>query len=51
MSQLLEHFEALGRLAQGTSAPARTRLETELGAELAARLVGGLTRRGRAVIR
>ncbi|HEX2111568.1 MAG TPA: hypothetical protein VHF67_08440, partial [Gaiellaceae bacterium] len=33
MSQLLEHCEALGRLAQGASAPARTRLETELGEE------------------
>jgi hypothetical protein len=48
MTHLLEHCEALGRLTRGSAAPARSRLESTLGAELASRLVGGLARRGRA---
>jgi hypothetical protein len=49
MPMLLAHCEAIPRVSDG-SATVRTRLETVLGPDLAARLVGALAnrRRGRA---
>jgi hypothetical protein len=49
MAHLLEHCAAVGRLTRPSAEPARSRVESALGAQLASRLVGGLARRGRAV--
>jgi hypothetical protein len=42
--RLIEHFEALDRVTANDGPNARTRLERELGPELAHRLVGALAR-------
>ena len=42
MTRLLEHCETLGRVTAEHQATARARLETELGCELARRLIGAL---------
>ncbi len=47
MFRLLEHCEALDRVTTGAGVDARSRLETQIGCELARRLVGALTRGGR----
>jgi hypothetical protein len=50
-SRLLDHCEAIGRMVTNPGpASARTRLENELGSELACRLVGALARRGGRVL-
>ena len=46
MSRLLTHCETLARVTSEHSATARVRLESELGPELAQRLVGALAARG-----
>lgn len=50
LRRLLKDCEALERLATGDSASARSRLESALGYELARRLVGALSARGRAAL-
>ena len=48
-AHVLEHCHALSRMTRGASPPARARLETALGPQLASRLVGALARGGRGV--
>ena len=44
--RLLEHGATLNRVTAADRLTARTRLESELGSELAGRLLGALSRRG-----
>jgi hypothetical protein len=50
LARLLDHCEAIGRLTQGDHECARGRLDAALGRELAGRLLGALTRRGRTAL-
>ena len=51
MSRLLDHCDTLARVTGNGHANALVRLETELGPELARRLVGALARgRGRGLV-